>query len=170
MWDWHGCPDAKEPAPDLIPATTNALCPAPHFRNPFPSTQDTPAPLLVRKSGAARGPKSHEIAPQGFRNTVGSGAGGVGRHHTGSWKLFMSSAPYTRARSYKLQDRRGNLVPPCALPSTFANGESLHMGAQLISSQDLGWEQCKCRCDVSHIHHTMGNGNAKRQMKLPCQR
>lgn len=36
------------------------------------------------------------------------------------------------------KNKREIYSPPCAPPSTFANGESLHMGVQL-SSQDLGW-------------------------------
>lgn len=81
--------------------------------------------------------------------------------NTGSWKLFMSSVPYTRATTCRT---RGKFtVPPCAPPSTFANGESLHMGVQR-SSQDLGWSNGNA--DMQRQPHSYEQCIAHRQITL----
>lgn len=133
-----------------IPATNHALC-----QLHISGIHDP----LVQKSGAARarGPQSYELLSLVLKKTQWAQVQGLDRQHRPLEIIYVTRALLHHQRyKYKLQENREIYSPPCAPPSTFANGESLHMGVQL-SSQRFRSEQWRRRCKaISHsTYHTL---------------
>jgi hypothetical protein len=99
-----------EPTADLIPATTNALCPASHFRNPFPSTQDMP--FWCENLEQPGDPNAMKSPPE-VSETPWAQVQGVGRQHGVLEIIYVKCALHQRELQVAGQEENFTVPPMC---------------------------------------------------------